>query len=306
MSDSWHWMLELKLRTLQGNAFQDFMADLMQARYGDDFVRVKPYGSLGDKGCDGYRITDGAVFACYGAQNGATANVSQLVKKMEEDFAKASSQLASIMRSWHMTHNLIAGVPVEALMKRKEIETANPNIVIGLIGPPKIREIMGELSEQDRIKLIGPAARNKDYQHLQLEEVKDAVDAIMTAVASKDVHPGEIAPVSPEKLTFNSLSTSSQQILRQGRINASHIARYFGDHPDPMRGEAVADVFRIKYTDLKAQALPPDTILAELYVFVAGPGDVSIPRQVAANSLLSFLFESCDIFENAGSAEAAE
>lgn len=50
---SWHWLLELKLRRTTGNAFQTFFADVMEARYGDDYVRVKAYGSLGDKGCDG-------------------------------------------------------------------------------------------------------------------------------------------------------------------------------------------------------------------------------------------------------------
>jgi hypothetical protein len=73
-----------------------------------------------------------------------------------------------------------------------------------------------------------------------------------------------------------------------------------------MRGEALAAIFRNRYSDLKAQGLPPDTILAELYNFVAGPGAVSISRQVATNSLLSFLFENCDIFENAQPVEAAE
>lgn len=113
-------------------------------------------------------------------------------------------------------------------------------------------------------------------------------------------------PVSPEKLNFNNLSGSSRQLLRAGRINAPHIGAYFNAHPDPMRGEAVAGAFRNRYAELKAQALAPDTILSELYRFIAGPGDVPIPRHVAATSLLSYLFESCDIFENAASAEDAE
>jgi hypothetical protein len=84
------------------------------------------------------------------------------------------------------------------------------------------------------------------------------------------------------------------------RISGPTLAR----HPDPIRCETVAGIFRIRYVELKAQALVPDTILSELYRLVAGPGDVPIPRHVAATSLLSYLFESCDIFENAASAEA--
>ena len=140
--NSWHWQLDLKLRTCQGNAFQTFIGDLMEARFGDDFVRVKPYGSLGDKGCDGYRQSDGAVFACYGAQNGAAGSVSQFLAKMDDDFAKARRHLGAIMKSWHMTHNIVEGVPVEATMKHKEIAEANPDLSVYFVGPAKIKEIM--------------------------------------------------------------------------------------------------------------------------------------------------------------------
>lgn len=296
---SWHWLLELKLRRTTGNAFQTFFGDLMEARYGDDFVRVKPYGSLGDKGCDGYRTSDGAVYACYGAQNGAAGSVSQLVAKMEDDFAKARGQLGTLMRSWNMTHNIIEGLPTEALQKKADFEGAHPTLTFGFVGPSTFRQIMSELDQPTRDGFLGPAAQNKDYQLLQIEEVRDTVEAIISAVAAPETGTGVITPVSPEKLAFNELSGASQHILRSGRINAPHIDAYFSSHPDPMRGEAVAKVFRNRYAELKAQALRPDAILTELYVFVAGPGDVAVPRQVAAHSLLSFLFDSCDIFENA-------
>lgn len=302
---SWHWLLELKLRRTTGNAFQTFFGDVMEARYGDDYVRVKPYGALGDKGCDGYKSSDGSVYACYGAQNGAAGSVSQLVAKMEDDLAKASQHLSAIMTSWHMTHNIIEGVPTEALLKKTEFENAHPNLSFGFVGPGTFRQIMSELDQPIRDNFLGPAAQNKDYQLLQMAEVRDTVEAIVSAVAAPESGVDTIAPVSPEKLAFNKLSGASQHILRSGRINAPHIDEYFSSHHDPMRGEHVAEVFRDKYTELKAQGLGPDAILTELYVFVAGPGDVAVPRQVAAHSLLSFLFDSCDIFENAPTEGAA-
>ena len=44
----------------------DFFADVMTRAHGDDYVATRPYGSLGDKGCDGYLASVGEVFACYG------------------------------------------------------------------------------------------------------------------------------------------------------------------------------------------------------------------------------------------------
>ena len=50
----WRIALELKLRKSSGDAFQDFFSTMMATTHGADFVRVRAFGALGDKGCDGY------------------------------------------------------------------------------------------------------------------------------------------------------------------------------------------------------------------------------------------------------------
>ncbi len=77
--------------------------------HSDDFVRVRPFGQKGDKGCDGYLQSSGQLFACYGAVNGDKGKVDYLVSKMDEDFAKAKKNLSEIMKEWHMVHNLVDG-----------------------------------------------------------------------------------------------------------------------------------------------------------------------------------------------------
>lgn len=296
---SWHLLLELKLRRMTGNAFQTFFADVMEARYGDDYVRVKPYGTLGDKGCDGYLSPSGAMFACYGAQNGAAGPVGKLIGKMEDDFAKAYGNFASIMNSWQFAHNIIEGLPVEAQLVKSKLEEAHPDIDFSFFGPPTFRQLFDELEKPTRDNFLGAAAQNRDYQLLQMAEVRTTVEAIMSAVQEPPVSTEDIVPVSPEKLEFNELSEASKYVLRSARVNEGYITSYFLDHHDPLRGEAVAKVFKDKYNDLKAHGLKPDQIFAELYEFVAGSGNVSVTRQVASHSLLSYLFDRCDIFENA-------
>ena len=43
----------------RGAAFQDWFADLMSARHPGDFQRIRAYGSLGDRKCDGFLRTTG-------------------------------------------------------------------------------------------------------------------------------------------------------------------------------------------------------------------------------------------------------
>jgi hypothetical protein len=101
--------LRLKLRQSSGDAFQDFFSTVMGRLHSDDFVRVRPFGQKGDKGCDGYLQSSGQLFACYGAVNGDKGKVDYLVSKMDEDFAKAKKNLSEIMKEWHMVHNLVDG-----------------------------------------------------------------------------------------------------------------------------------------------------------------------------------------------------
>lgn len=130
----WRIALELRLRKCNGDAFQDFFSTVMAQLHGDDFVRVRPFGKLGDKGCDGYLNFSGQLFQCYGAMNGETKKVAKLTKKMTDDFATAATKITEIMREWHMVHNLIDGMPTEAITTLKALETANPKPVFGIIG----------------------------------------------------------------------------------------------------------------------------------------------------------------------------
>lgn len=101
----WRVALELKLRKSNGDAFQDFFSTVMGHLHGDDFVRVRPYGARGDKGCDGYLLSSGQLFQCYGALAGEKKQVNTLTSKMKDDFAKAKEHLAAILKEWHMVHN---------------------------------------------------------------------------------------------------------------------------------------------------------------------------------------------------------
>ncbi|MGO9985963.1 MAG: hypothetical protein ACLPIX_17350, partial [Rhodomicrobium sp.] len=64
----WQWRLslEVKLRRLHGDSLQDFFSTVMERVHGSDFIRVRPFGKLGDKGCDGYVSSSGRMYQCYG------------------------------------------------------------------------------------------------------------------------------------------------------------------------------------------------------------------------------------------------
>jgi len=290
--------LELKLRKVNGDAFQDFFSDVMEKCHGDDFVRVRPFGSKGDKGCDGYLQSTGQVFQCYGALNGDSGKVSYLIGKMKEDFQKAKDKLPSIMKEWHMVHNLVDGLPVDAVETLKALEAENPDVKFGLIGREGFEERIEKLSDSQVESLLGPVATNDDFRNFQAEELRDLVSAVAQQASSATVTETPIQPVPPDKLDKNDLPGHWRSLIVAGWQNAHLVASYLDHHPEPLTGERLARLFSDRYQYLKAQHLPPGSIMTQLYEYVTGAGTVSPERQVAAQALLAHLFESCDIFEN--------
>lgn len=293
----WRIALELRLRKCNGDAFQDFFSTVMAQLHGDDFVRVRPFGKLGDKGCDGYLNSSGQLFQCYGAMNGETKQVAKLTKKMTDDFDTAETKLAEIMREWHMVHNLIDGMPTEAITTLKALETANPKLVFGIIGLEGFAERVFKLTPSKIGTLLGPAASDDDAKNLDIATLRRLVNDLAAAADAAQPEGVDLRPVPVDKLAYNQLPNHWKSLISGGWINAPIVASYFERHPDPLTGDKVAALFKGKYTYFKAQHLAPGDIMAALFELVTGIGNVLPQQQVAAQALLAFLFENCDIFE---------
>jgi hypothetical protein len=294
----WRVALELKLRKSAGDAFQDFFSTVMEKAHGSDFVRLRAFGKLGDKGCDGYLQSLGHVYQCYGALNGDSGKVAYLVGKMAEDFAKALAGVPAIMNEWHMVHNLVDGLPIEAVLKLKELERANSNHGFGFIGMEgfEVRIFALELSKIE--DLLGIVASNHDAQNMQAAELRNLVANVAQVADESPFDVTAIRPVPPDKLDFNQLPSHWRSLIAHGWQNAHHVAEYLAHHHDPLTGERIAQALRVRYQYLKSQNMAPGAVMASLYELVTGIGSVTPARQVAAQALLAFLFESCDIFED--------
>jgi hypothetical protein len=296
----WSDALELKLRRASGDAFQAFFADIMECRYPGDFVRVKASGSLGDKKCDGFLQSTVEVFQCYGAENGGAKKESvnaTLTAKMEKDYMGACGHWAD-MTAWSMVHNFIDGVGATTLAKMQELKKANPQHALSFFGPPRFKQVIFELESDQIEELIGRAATEADFLNLQAPEVLAIMEAIMKATSDNLPMDLTIKAVPVNKLSFNGLSGAFQRKIVMGRQNETAVQALIEEHPNPLYATTVANEFRRRYLDLRYQDLNPNTIMTELFNSLVGVGNVSQERDVAAWSLLAYLFERCTIFED--------
>lgn len=293
----WRVALELKLRKSSGDAFQDFFSSMMAAKHGSAFVRVRAFGALGDKGCDGYLQPVGQVFQCYGALSSQDGKVAYLINKMGADFSLALKSIPEIMKEWHMVHNFVDGLPIHAVQTLEALKSANAAHKFGFIGIEGFEERIFELDTKKIEDLLGVVATSLDSQNLQPEELRTLVAAVAAAADDVAFDVSAIKPVPPDKLVFNKLPNHWHSLIAGGWQNAHLVKTYFDRHHDPLTGERIAQAFRVRYEYLKSQNLSPGMIMTSLYEMVAGVGIITPARQVAAQALLAYLFEACDIFE---------
>jgi hypothetical protein len=287
------------MRKSNGDSFQNFFCTMMEEVHGSDVVRIRPFGRLGDKGCDGYLNPIGKVFQCYGALDGGSdGKVAYLRKKMTDDYQKAADAIPEIMKEWHMVHNFIDGLPIEAVETLKQIEKLDVARKFGFISMPWFEVQIFSLSPSKIEKLLDPVATDQDFQSMQAAELRDLIAAIVTATDELLPMKNEIKPVPVDKLDFNKLPGHWRALISAGCQNSRNVADYLSRHPDPLMGETIAQMFRDRYRYLKSENLPPAKIMSTLYEMITGIGAVPPHRQVAAQALLAFLFESCDIFED--------
>ena len=296
----WRLKLRLRLREISGDAFQDFFSTVMGKIHGSDYVRVRPFGAKGDKGCDGYLQATGSIFQCYGALNGGKGKVDALIEKMEEDFLKASKHLGTIMKSWAMVHNFVDGLPTDAVLALNRLAAKHPSVTLSFHAPELLEASILSLPEPDIEDLLGPAPGIDDLTDIDMKDVRMVIGHVVASTAhpTSGVTP-PIKPVPQDKLEFNRIPEYWKILISTGVVNAPVIETYLSMHSDPELGERVAHIFRERYAYLKAQALSPGQIMDNLYELVTGIGSVSPSVQVAAQALIAFLFESCDIFEDA-------
>ena len=296
----WRTALELKLRKHPGDAFQDFFSTVMAKAHGSDFVRVRPYGQLGDKGCDGYLVSVGRVFQCYGALNAENNKVSYLIGKMKEDHSKAANAMKTLMKEWCMVHNFVDGLPIEAVETLTSLQKANKKQSFSFFGLESFESTIFALDESQIEDLLGIAASASDTLNLQISELRDLVNSV--ELAAMEVTSVQVLPVPVDKLVFNKLPAHWAKLIEFGWGNAPLVAEYLANRPEPLIAEQLAEHFRNRYAYLKGQSIGPGAIMSSLYEMITGTGIVTPQRQVAAQALLAFLFESCDIFEDQPSA----
>jgi hypothetical protein len=290
---SWYELKFLQeFRFKSGNAFQDFFSDVMERRYPGDFQRIRPYGNLGDRKCDGYHTSIKLVYQLYAPE---TFNLAAILNKITGDFQGALAYWKGQMLGWRFVHNQWRGLPSDVVSALIAIE-AKHKLQVTHWGEPEVRNEVFQLSDNELANLLGHAPSRENLNHLGMADLRPILESLASQNVPLDA---VIQPVSEHKLEANGLSAQVRNFLLIGMQKSALVQRFFQKWHDPLLGDRIAKAFRARYDDLKSQDVVGDDAFLALWNFAAGPNRESPVREAAILAVIAFLFEQCDIFEPA-------
>lgn len=272
----------------KGNAFQDFFSTVMEKRHPADFIRVRPWGNIGDRKNDGYLRSERTLFQVYAPNELSAASA---ISKIDEDFRGALPHWKEHFDTWVFVHNSREGLGPQVTDRLLQLgKTHRPTVTHW--GFEELRRKVFELPPTDLVSLLGPAPTRRDMLDLGLAALAPVLDqvALMPATSEPDLR-----PPPADKIVRNMLSAHVATLLKAGMARADLVRKYF--RLQPSKQDEIAQSFNLRYHTLRNRCVAPDDVFVELQRHAGGNARVTTDRQTAVLAVLAFFFEECDIFE---------
>jgi hypothetical protein len=263
----------------------------MEMQYPSDFVRVRPWGNIGDRKNDGYLRSQRKLFQCFAPRE---MNLRICLEKINTDFAGALPYWRPHFDQWIFTHNDVKGLAPDVLKLLLDLTANHEPVIATHWGYAEILTEFKALSPTNVASLLGPAPELHHIVDMRLQDVKRLLEHI--ALQPEQIA-ADVRPVPAAKLQHNQLSDAAATLLKVGMTRAELVKKYLRGLSDQTRYDRIAAAFRLRYVELKQEGLPPDDIFANLQKYVAGDSVASPSHQAATLAILAHFFEACEIFE---------
>lgn len=279
-----------------GNSFEELFTLVMQSA-NPSFIQVKPQGSLGDKKNDGFNPTTGIYYQVYAPEDLSTTE-DKAIKKLYTDFNGLKNYWPAIgypvKEFYYVVNDKYQGVGPGLLKNIKELQKANPNIIIGLFKNNDLQNVFENLNETKITEIIGfvPSA---DISMLEMDVLHNVIEHIMNTEVDSALPTIPNNPNFNKKIEFNGLSSEIASMMRTALINATSIDDYFANNNNFLRDE-LRNRFNGLYLSAKKSNSEPDQIFAEVYA-LSCPQKATQAHTTAVMTLMAYYFECCDIFE---------
>ncbi len=289
--------LHVRLRDIDGDAFETLFQDIGKALWGTAFHATIPMGCRGDLKCDGWRPDVGYVYQCYGPRYGK-ADVNEALKKVNEDFRGAKGHWKDLLKRWFFVVGLYKDkIPSEIsrLMAQLSDELKVPSEVLHR---GDIVDLARGISADDRARMFGGRApsRGDMIRRVTYANIGRALAYIRADISRSPLEDIPLPTAAEKKAAFNMLPDSVLHFFSISTAAAKRVEKYIEDQADPNEGARMAEGFTARYRLLRSEGAEPAEAFQQLLIFAGGAtGDPD--REAAALAIVTHFFTTCQIFE---------
>lgn len=287
-----------RLEALDGEPLQDFFAAVMELTH-KDFIRVVPWGNVGDLKCDGYLPSNRSVFQVYSPLREEARKTNA---KITADFNGACEHWRAHMDRWVFVNNA-QETPAPVLLHFQSLDVPE-GVKTELWPSGRLVDLVSRIEPDDLARLLGPPPSMPGYSTVAFDDVQAVLRHLAAQIdrtAQLAVTDMDLREPSPEKLAANALSPSRQRDIALSLTYARAVEMALENVVDPTQADRIVGGFREHYLELRASgAFTPDDIYDRLRHFAGGWGRGSATHEQAINAVIAHLFEKCSIFERPG------
>lgn len=286
----------------KGDGFQRLFEKLMSKAHLNDFMACRPWGNVGDRKNDGYLPSARILFQSYAPNDLSAADT---IKKINDDFEGAKEHWKEYFDEWTFVHNAPDGRLgphiIEVLAK---LGQDNPQIKISHCGYEEMLAKFRQLSLQDLESWFGPSLTMEANVNLGYSDLS----AVLTHISITPVPTmSDVKDVSRGKIEANLLSQAVADFLKIGMQKSPLVAQFFNNWKNPTYGEQIAQAFKREYAELRDGVPPlhPDEVFGYLEAWAGGKANTTPTHKAAVLAVMAYLFDKCEIFEDAQAMGAA-
>lgn len=297
-------------RLLKANntAFQHLFWAVMRAKYGQDFIEVRPQGRAGDGGNDGYLPLEGHYFQVYGPID-PKEKVTEAAGKLGEDFEKLQAswhQLTPIQSYSFVFNDKYEGTFQGIVRALGEIEKANPSVRCRPFTASHLEDAFLDLPSAQLSRVLGvPIPDPAKIHQVDYGVLSEVVGHIMTSPASAVTTRFGDLPELDEKIQLNNLNGAWGDLLRKGARRSGHVDIFFSKNSSftkqALRDHLVRIYQEVRDEGRSLASLPggisKEDIIFENFRQRLLPGNASVSSETAVEIIIAYYFEACDIFD---------
>lgn len=301
MSLEWYDMCyKSKLTELNGTSFETFFQEVMVHIHKENFTNAMPWGSIGDRGNDGYLITEKTLFQCYSPNE---VKAAATIKKITTDFEKSKEYWGKHINKWVLMLGgrlVVNDVPTPVLKHLLDLkEQYKEKIMIEWWSTELLKEKVLELPEEKLSLLFKRPPSTEKISSIRVEDIEPVLNQLKgISLMMPPTLEEDLTPVPVNKIQINKLNDAAEGLIKSGSKQAALIDKYIELSGDDNEFTELASKVNAEYQKLKSEyPHDPNVIFMKLLTYTRYDKANSDKDQAVYLTILAYLFNSCSIFE---------